>query len=45
MMDNEVDTHFNVLILVNDLIESIDQDILREIGFDKITIHFCKNLK
>ena len=44
-MDNEVDTHFNVLVLVNDLIESIDQDILREIGFDKITINFCKNLK
>lgn len=45
MIDNEVDIYFNVLVLVNDLIESIDQYILGEIGFDKITIHFFKNLK
>ena len=42
---NKNDKHFKILIIVNRLLESIDEDILGEISFDKIVIGFCPKLK
>ena len=37
--------HFNELEIWNSLLESIENDVLGEISFDKIDIIFCNNLK
>ena len=43
--ENKANKHFDELLIANNLIESIDDDVLGEISFDKIVINDCPKLK